>query len=73
MQTAHEGRVEPGDFEPNPVTWHTLTRHGVRVRGADPAQLHVWTDRAVLNEWTLANLDGYWRPWLQQFARPMSV
>ncbi len=73
VQTAHEGRVEPGDFEPNPVTWHTLARHGVTVRGADPAQLNVWTDCAVLNEWTLANLDSYWRPWLQQFARLMSV
>ena len=53
----------------DPVTWHTLARHGIAVRGPDPAALGVWDDPAALATWTLGNLDGYWRPWHDRHAR----
>jgi hypothetical protein len=61
----HAGRFDargggPGD----PVTWHTLARHGVCCRG--PAQVRVWTDRGRLQAWCDANLDSYWRRWLRR-------
>ncbi|MDP3890073.1 aminoglycoside adenylyltransferase domain-containing protein [Nocardioides sp.] len=56
-----------GLFEPvaredlNPVAWHEVARHGVTVRGPQPAALDVWTDDEVLLAFTRENLDTYWR------------
>ena len=66
---AHEGRVTVSTAGLDPVTWHTLARHGIAVRGPDPAALGVWDDPAALVTWTLGNLDGYWRPWRDRHAR----
>lgn len=66
---AHEGRFGSGSFGLDPVTWHTLARHGLPVRGPAPADLAVWADPAALAAWTSGNLDSYWRPWRDRHAR----
>jgi hypothetical protein len=48
----------------NPVTWHTLRQCGIAWRGAPVAELDLWHDTGRLKEWTAANLEDYWRPWL---------
>ena len=55
-----------GGFDVNPVTWHTLARHGIAVRGPEAARLEVHTDPIELRDWTRANLDGYWRDWVRR-------
>jgi hypothetical protein len=68
--SAHESRFyASGRGEWNPVTWHTLARHGVRCRGPAVAALPIWNDPAVLAAWTNDNLDTYWRRWLARGAR----
>jgi hypothetical protein len=63
------GIAEPG-FDVNPVTWHTLAAHGIAVRGPDPASLNVRSDPAELRAWTIENLGGYWRRWVERARRP---
>ncbi len=61
---AHDGQFEAsGRFALDPVTWHTLARSGIAVRGPSADRLSVWTEPAVLTSWTLDNLESYWRPW----------
>ena len=55
---AHQGRVRVGESGLDPVTWHTLARHGVAVRGPTPAEMGVWTDPDALASWTLGNFDS---------------
>jgi hypothetical protein len=43
------------------VTWHELARAGITVVGPDLATLDVWTDEQALREYTISNLDTYWR------------
>lgn len=52
---------EPGVFEHNPITWHTLVSHGIRCAGPDLAELKVWQDPARLKAYTRTNVDEYWR------------
>jgi hypothetical protein len=47
-----------------PVTWHTLARHGIACRGPKPTALIIRVDPEQLALWTLNNLDSYWRPLL---------
>ncbi|MBV9603781.1 MAG: DUF4111 domain-containing protein [Solirubrobacterales bacterium] len=54
----------------NPITWHTLARYGIAVRGAEPHQLEIHADPAELLAWTRANLDGYWRGWVARARGP---
>lgn len=61
--------ADPAHCGHDPVTWHTLARHGVACRGPDRADLNVWTNAEVLAAWTLGNLDSYWRPLLDRAAR----
>lgn len=68
----HEGELRSDGFALDPVTWHTLARHGVSVRGPAPMSLDIWTDHEALASWTLNNLDTYWRPWHDRFSRPLS-
>jgi predicted nucleotidyltransferase len=58
--SAHEGRFRADPGARDPVTWHTLARCGVHVRGPAVADLHVWADERVLRRWVLRNLDDYW-------------
>jgi hypothetical protein len=53
----------------NPVTWHTLAWHGVRLRGPDRSALAIQTDSSALHDWTLNNYDSYWRPLLRRARR----
>lgn len=53
----------------HPVTWHELARHGVAVRGPEPAELAIWTDVAVLRRYTHDNLAAYWREVADSLAR----
>jgi hypothetical protein len=50
----------------DPVTWHTVARHGVSCRGPEPANLTIWKDHDTLLSWTLENLNTYWRPLLRR-------
>ncbi|MGP3959016.1 aminoglycoside adenylyltransferase domain-containing protein [Nonomuraea sp. 3N208] len=68
---AHAGKLNPqGGL--NPVTWHTLARHGVTCRGPKPGELDIWTDPAVLAAWTDNNLDVYWRRLVTRASRLLS-
>lgn len=57
----------------NPVRWHELARHGVTVRGPEPADIEVWTDRAALGEWVRGNANRYWVNWHRRGSRLLSV
>ncbi|MEV5500463.1 aminoglycoside adenylyltransferase domain-containing protein [Nonomuraea fuscirosea] len=57
---------------PNPVTWHTLARHGLTCRGPKPEELKIWNDPSALAAWTDRNLDLYWRRLVTRAARPLS-
>jgi hypothetical protein len=65
----HFGIDRPG-FDVNPVTWHTLARHGIAIRGPEPARLDIRADADELGAWTLDNLNGYWRRWVDRARRP---
>ncbi|GAA1681634.1 hypothetical protein GCM10009765_33490 [Fodinicola feengrottensis] len=66
---SHGGRFTPDGSPPNPVTWHTLARYGVPLRGPQPADLEIWTDPELLTRWTTGNLDHYWRRRLDRSTR----
>ena len=69
----HERQFHPsGRFELSPVTWATLARHGLVVRGPAPSDLGVWDDPSTLDRWIRENLETYWRPWLARFGRLLS-
>jgi hypothetical protein len=64
------GRFHPsGRGACDPVTWHTVARHGIPCRGPEPAAFAIWADRAALASWTLDNFDSYWRPLLRRARR----
>lgn len=58
-----------GGFDANPVTWLNLKRYGVRIRGPEPAELDIHHSDAELREWTLSNLNSYWRHWADDIQR----
>jgi hypothetical protein len=66
------GIAERG-FDVNPVTWHTLARHGIAVRGPEPGRLGIRTDPDELRAWTVENLNGYWRRWVDRARPPRTV
>lgn len=59
------GVAQPG-FDVNPVTWRTLARSGIAVRGPEPEMLRIRTDAAELEAWIVGNLNGYWRHWVNR-------
>ncbi len=69
---SHEGRLTADGSPPNPITWHTLARYGVPLRGPQPAELEIWTDPELLARWTTGNLDSYWRRRLDRTGRLLS-
>lgn len=66
----HAGRFHAEDAPGDPVTWHTVARHGVACRGPVPTVLDVWADAAALAAWSLDNLDRYWGRLLERATRP---
>jgi predicted nucleotidyltransferase len=65
---AHAGRLNRRGGV-NPVTWHTLARHGLTCRGPKPGELEIWNDPAALAAWTDGNLDSYWRRLVARASR----
>jgi len=64
------GRLRTGGgFDVNPVQWTTLARHGVAVRGPQPATLGLDPEPARLRQWNLDNLAAYWVPWAETTRR----
>jgi hypothetical protein len=58
-----DGRFAPShSFAATPVTWSTLHRHPLPIRGpATPAVQH---DEDLLRAWCRENLQGYWAAWV---------
>ncbi|MFK8844766.1 aminoglycoside adenylyltransferase domain-containing protein [Streptomyces sp. Ac-502] len=68
------GRFRTDDaFEVNPVTWAVLAKNAVPARGPVPGGFEVGVDRASLHEWTLGNLDSYWRRWHTAHRKTLSL
>jgi hypothetical protein len=55
-----------GAFEANPVVWRLLSTRAIAVRGVALTDRDVWFDAGALRRWNIANLDGYWSPWVQR-------
>lgn len=71
--SAHEHRfTERSTFAQDPVTWHTLARHDVLVRGVPTKALEIWHDEDALVDWVLSNVSEYWKPWLRGHSRLLS-
>jgi predicted nucleotidyltransferase len=68
---AHAGRLNRRGSV-NPVTWHTLARHGLTCRGPKPEELKIWNDPGALAAWTDRNLDLYWRRLVTRASRPFT-
>lgn len=51
------------------VAWHELARAGITIRGPELPTLNVWTDEQALREYTVGNLDTYWRRNAEGLAR----
>jgi len=58
--------AERSGFDVNPVTWHTLARHGIAIRGPRTEGLQIYLDTDELRGWSLTNLNNYWRRWTQR-------
>jgi len=61
--------AERSGLDVNPVTWQTLARHSISIRGPTPAELQVRLDDAELRAWTHDNLNRYWRRWSERSRR----
>jgi hypothetical protein len=74
---SYKGRFyASGRRDCDPVTWHTLAKHGVRCRGPERETLRICADRDALFAWTLQNFDSYWRLLLlraRRFPHPWSI
>lgn len=57
----------------DPITWHSLARHGITVRGTDAGQLDISDDGQVLAKWIVNNTSSYWQPWLRRHTPLLSV
>ena len=69
---ADQGEIRTGDgYEPNPVSWLILARHGLAFRGPDRDDLGVEPSPAALAAWTAANLQTYWTPWVESYSRSL--
>lgn len=56
-------------FEINPVSWYTLQRYGVTVRGTTPDRLGIWVDTDERIRFVVANLQTYWADVAADVAR----
>ncbi len=63
---SHEGRFHSTGGRGDPVTWQTVAHYGIACRGPKP---NVWTDAGFLTNWTLNNLETYWRRLLVRAVR----
>jgi hypothetical protein len=51
------------------VTWHELAQAGITVTGPELSTLQIWTDKRALRDYTVNNLDTYWRRNAEGLAR----
>ncbi|WP_185759066.1 aminoglycoside adenylyltransferase domain-containing protein [Kribbella jejuensis] len=51
------------------VAWHELASAGITITGPELSTLTVWTDKQALREYTVGNLDTYWRRNAEGLAR----
>jgi Domain of unknown function (DUF4111) len=59
--TSLRGFLDADRFDLSPVSWHELAGHGITVAGPPVELLEIWTDDDVLRDYTINNLDTYWR------------
>ncbi|MCK9894149.1 DUF4111 domain-containing protein [Frankia sp. AgB32] len=65
--------VERSTAGRHPVAWQEVATHGLPLRGPARQAVDTWTDDAALRDYTLLNLDGYWRHWCRQRENVLSV
>jgi Domain of unknown function (DUF4111) len=70
---SHDGRFQSGGGVGDPVTWHTLARHGVACRGPQRGKLKIWSDPGALKQRTLENFDRYWQRLLDHASKSFSL
>jgi hypothetical protein len=65
--SARQGNVvfASGD-ERHAVTWLTLLRHGITVRGNHPSSAWIAADEFAAAAYSRSNLRSYWQPWIDQ-------
>lgn len=51
------------------ITWHELAKAGITVAGPELSTLQIWTDKQALHDYTVDNLDTYWRSNAEGLAR----
>jgi hypothetical protein len=51
------------------IVWHELARAGITVTGPELSTLRIWTDEHALRDFTVGNLDTYWRRNAEGLAR----
>ncbi|MEM9041503.1 MAG: aminoglycoside adenylyltransferase domain-containing protein [Actinomycetota bacterium] len=60
-------------FECHPVTWRTLARHGVVVRGPAVAELEVFDDDSAVCDFVRENTNSYWRGVADQIEQALAT
>lgn len=55
------GKLEVATSPSWMIVWHELARAGITVTGPELSTLAVWTDEEALRDYTVDNLDTYWR------------
>jgi hypothetical protein len=51
------------------ITWHELAQAGITITGPELSTLQIWTDKQALHDYTVDNLDTYWRRNAEGLAR----
>ncbi|MEM9748690.1 MAG: aminoglycoside adenylyltransferase domain-containing protein [Actinomycetota bacterium] len=64
---------DDGCFELHPVTWRTLARHGVEVRGPAVAELEVFDDDRAVRDFVRDNTNSYWRGVSDQIEQALAA
>lgn len=71
---ARAGRLNPKSSEErHPVVWLLLADDGIALRGRAPDASWIAVDRAAVVTYSRANLESYWRPWLEARRRLVST
>jgi hypothetical protein len=63
----------PDHDERHPVTWLTLARHGIAIRGRAPSPDWIWTDLAAARQHARDNLRSYWQKQLDWHRRQQNL
>ncbi|MBP2350950.1 hypothetical protein JOF29_002033 [Kribbella aluminosa] len=59
--TIHTREFVIGNSPSLMIVWHELARAGITVTGPELSTLKIWTDERALRDYTVDNLDTYWR------------